>query len=105
MTFRSISNTVKNATADHHLNNTRQENLDTCTFNNWSQLNKEENVTYRLQTMQLKGTFLWMSTINIDFHYTYVILVCKASLLKKHIAKAILSIPVNPEKSPTASSD
>ena len=32
-------------------------------------------------------------------------LLCKTSLLKAYITKAILSIPVNPEKSPTASSD
>ena len=55
--------------------------------------------------MQLKGTFLCMKSINIDFHYTYVILLRKASLLKAYITKAILSIPVNPKKSPTASSD
>jgi len=53
----------------------------------------------------MKGTFLCMNSFSIDFHYTYVILLCKASLLKAYITKAILSIPVNPEKSPTASSD
>jgi hypothetical protein len=79
--------------------------METYTFNNWSQLNKEENITYKLQTMRMKGTFLWMNTINIDFHYTYVILGCRVSLLKAYNAKAILSIPANPEKSPTASSD
>jgi hypothetical protein len=105
MILHSISSSGKNATVDHHLNNTSHENLETYTFNNWSQLNKEENITYKLQTMQMKGTFLWMNTSNIDFHYTYVILVCRASLLKPYNVKAILSIPVNPEKSPTASSD
>jgi hypothetical protein len=63
------------------------------------------NVTYKLQTIQLKGTFLGMKAFNIDFNYTSVKLLCKASLLKAYINKAIISIAVNPEKSPTASSD